>query len=122
MQITTEETPAGITIVRLVGDMRLSSEQRIADRLRDVVGMAISMGRRQVVLSLAEVSKIDSRGIGAIARCEAAAITQRAEMLLVMGPGPVLDSLVRINFIQVCRVYPDEASALEAFASRDGGA
>ena len=119
MQISSEETPAGVTIVRLVGDMRLSSEQRVADRLRDVVGMAISMGRRQVILSLAEVTRIDSRGIGAIARCEAAAITQRAEILLVIGPGQVLDSLVRINFIQVCRVFPDESSALEAFASRE---
>jgi len=120
MQITTEETAEGVTIVRLVGDMRLSSEQKIADRLRDVVGVAISLGRRQVILSMADVTKIDSRGIGAIARCEAAAITQRAEILLVMGPGPVLDSLVRINFIQVCRVFPDEAAALEAFASRSG--
>lgn len=118
MEISTEETDAGVTIVRLAGDMRLASEQRYADRLRDVIGVAISMGPRQVILSLAQVTKIDSRGIGAIARCEAAAITQRAEILLVMGPGPVLDSLVRINFVQVCRVYPDEAAALAAFAAR----
>lgn len=118
MEIITEETESGVTIVRLVGDMRFASEQRFADRLRDVVGVAISMGRRQVILSLAEVTRIDSRGIGAIARCEAAAITQRAEILLVMGPGQVLDSLVRINFVQVCKVYPDEAAALEAFAAR----
>jgi anti-sigma B factor antagonist len=122
MQITTEETPDGVTIVRLAGDMSLFAHQGVADRLRDVVGVAISLGRRQVILSLADVTRIDSRGIGAIARCEAAAITQRAEILLVLGPGQVMDSLVRLNFIQVCQVFPDEASALQSFAARNAQA
>ena len=114
MEITSEPAAGGITIVRLAGDMRLSSEQRFADRLRDVVGAAIIAGSRKVILSLTDVSRIDSRGIGAIARCEASAITQRAEILLVMVPGSVQDALVRLNFIQVCSVYPTEAAALEA--------
>jgi len=114
MEIITESGPTGIAIVRLAGDMRLSAEQRFADQLRDAVGAAIMAGGKKVILSLVDVTRIDSRGIGAIARCEASAITQRTEILLVMVPGSVQDALVRLNFIQVCRVYPTEAAALEA--------
>lgn len=114
MDVTVIETTRGIPVVRLAGDMRLWGKQAAADQLREIVGGLMTAGKHRIVLNLSQVDRIDSRGIGCLARCQATAITQRCEIYLVLTHGQVLDSLTQLNFVRVCPVYPDESSALMA--------
>jgi anti-anti-sigma factor len=114
MEVTVLETTRGVPVVRLSGDMRLWGKQDTADQIRETVTRLMANGRNRIVLNLAQVERIDSRGIGCLARCQATAITQGCELYLVLTHGYVLDSLTKLNFVRVCPIYPDESSAVAA--------
>src|SRR5258706_9479501 len=92
--------------------MRLWGKQDEADRLREKLHSLTTSGHKRLLLNMSNVERIDSRGIGCLARCHATAITSDVEITLVMGPGTVLDALKQLNFVRMYPVYPDEASAL----------
>lgn len=102
-------------IVRISGDMRLWGKQGFSDQIRESLHRLMDSGKKKVVLSLAQVTRIDSRGIGCLARCHATAITLNADLALVLAKGQVLDSLNQLNFVRLCPIYLDEAAALESF-------
>ena len=113
MQVTVD-TSAAIPVVRISGDMRLWGKQGAADQVRETLHSLMASGKKQVVLSLAQVTRIDSRGIGCLARCHATAITQKADLRLVLAKGQVLESLTQLNFVKLCPLFMDEASAVAA--------
>lgn len=104
---------AGVPVVRLNGDMRLWGKQDEADQIREKLHSLMVAGHKRLVLNMSSVLRIDSRGIGCLARCHATAITSNVEIILVMGPGFVLDTLKQLNFVRLYPVYPDEATALK---------
>ena len=121
MQMTVD-TSGEIPVVRLTGDLRLWGKQGLSDQIRDAILSLMASGRKRVILNLTGVERIDSRGIGCLARCHATAITQRADLRLVLTPGVVLDTLTQLNFVRMCPVYPDEAAAAASFPSSAGAA
>ena len=102
-------------IVRISGDMRLWGKQGFADQIREAIHSLMHAGKKKIVLSLSQVTRIDSRGIGCLARCHATAITLNADLALVLGKGQVLDSLNQLNFVRLCPIYLDENAAIDSF-------
>ena len=121
MRITVD-TSAEVPVVRLTGDLRLWGKQGISDQIRDTIHSLMTSGKKQVILNLAEITRIDSRGIGCLARCHATAITQRADLRLVLAPGLVLETLTQLNFVRMCPFFPDEAAAAASFSTPAGAA
>ncbi len=101
-------------IVRISGDMRLWGKQDISEQIRESLHGLMIKGHRRIILNIAGVLRIDSRGIGCLARCHATAITNNTEIVLVVQPGHVLETLRQVNFVRLYPVYNDEASALIA--------
>jgi anti-anti-sigma factor len=104
----------GSPIVRVVGDMRLWGKQEVSDQIRDTLHNLMLRGQRRIVVNMTGVTRIDSRGIGCLARCHATAITSNSEIALVLQPGMVLDVLRQVNFIRLYPVFPTEEAALAA--------
>ena len=118
MDISTDLS-AGIPVVRITGDMRLWGKQGLADIVRETLHDLMAGGARRVILNLSGVPRIDSRGIGCLARCHATAITSNSEISLVLGPGFVLETLKQLNFIRLYPIYSDEATALAQVKAAD---
>ncbi len=109
---------SGSPVVRVVGDMRLWGKQDVSDQIRDTLHNLMLRGHRRIVVNMTGVTRIDSRGIGCLARCHATAITSNSEIALVLQPGMVLDVLRQVNFIRLYPVFPTEEAALAASASK----
>lgn len=62
MQIDTRATTGGVTVIRVAGDMDLYN----SSRLKDLIVSLWNKGERRIVLNLAELSYIDSSGIGVL--------------------------------------------------------
>ncbi len=103
-------------VVRLSGDMRLWGKQGLEDKIRDAVYALVVKEKKQVVLSLAGVTHIDSRGIGCLARCLATACKNHAVLHLVAS-GHVLKTLRQMGFRRVTEVFEDETSAGTSFTA-----
>lgn len=111
VEITTD-LAAGIPVVRLVGDMRLWAKQDLSDQIRETMHALMAGGCKRIILNLTGVTRIDSRGIGCLARCHATAITTNSEISIVVQPGFVYDVLKQMNFISLYPIFGDEATAL----------
>ena len=120
MQVTVD-TSGEFPVVRVEGDLRMWGKQGLSDQLRETVLSLMMAGKKRVILNLCGVTRIDSRGVGCLARCHATSITQRADLRLVLGPGMVLDTLNQLNFVRMCPVYADEAAATAASPSSTAG-
>ncbi len=103
---------AGVPVIRISGDMRLWGKQEVADEIRESLHSLMLAGHRRIVVNLIGVPRIDSRGIGCLARIHATAITKNAEISLVLAPGQVLDALKQLNFVKLYPIFSDEAAAL----------
>ena len=113
MEITVD-TSTAVPVVRLSGDMRLWGKQGLSERVRETVYSLMSQGNQKVILNMVGVTKIDSRGIGCLARCQATAITQKSEIYLVLGKGIVHEALTQMSFVRVCPTFPSDEEAFAA--------
>ena len=102
---------AGVPVIRITGDMRLWGKQEVADEIRESLHSLMVAGHKRIVVNLCGVRRIDSRGIGCLARIHATAITKSAEISLVLAPGQVMDALQQLNFVKLYPIFADEASA-----------
>jgi len=105
---------AGVAVLRLRGDLRLWGQQGMIEQVRDRLHSLIAQGHKRLILNLSQVTHIDSRGIGCVARCVATAADQGAQMHLVVVPGLILDTLVKLKFTAILSTHPDEKTAAEA--------
>ena len=114
----TVDLAAAVPIVRITGDMRLWGKQELSDHIRESLHALMAQKHTRIVVSLAGVTRIDSRGIGCLARCHATAIINNTDISLVVKPGQVLDALRQLNFVRLYPVFPDEATALAQPAAK----
>lgn len=92
--------------------MRLWGKQGVSDHIRESLHNLMLSGHKRLILNMSGVNRIDSRGIGCLARCHATAITCKSEIDLVVPAGFVLNTLVQLNFVRLYPIYSDEAAAL----------
>jgi len=83
--------------------------------LRNTVKELIGSGRRQILLSLNGVTRIDSSGLGELAACYATASRLGGQFKILNAPGKVNDMLQVTRLFTVFVTFADEAEAIRSF-------
>ena len=102
----------GVTVLDLSGRIVLGEETA---RLEETLKSLAARGEKKILLNLAEVSYIDSGGLGALVRSQTAAMAQAGRIKLLCVPDKV-STLLRITKLQgPFERFDDEAKAIESF-------
>ncbi len=112
MKLTTREV-SGVTIVNLSGKITLGEGGLT---LREEVRKLLAAGSKKIVLNLAEVSYIDSSGLGELVSAYTAVKNSGGELKLLNLTSKVRDLLVITKLVTVFDVKDDEAAAVASFA------
>lgn len=103
----------GVTIVDLAGRITLGEG---SVTLRDTVRELLNRGQKKILLNLADVSYIDSSGIGELVSGFTTVTNQGGSLKLVNLTKKVHDLLQITKLYTVFEVHADEASAVHSFA------
>ena len=101
-----------VTVVDVSGRITLGEE---TSALRQAVRDLISQGKKKIVLNLAEVSYIDSSGVGELVACYTAARNQGGEMKLLNLTKKVHDLLQVTKLYTIFDIKDDEFMAVKSF-------
>ena len=102
----------GITVVDLNGRITLGEGSII---LRDTVRDLLSKGRKNILLNLANVTYIDSSGIGELVSAFTSVRNQQGELKLLKLTKKVHDLLQITKLYTVFDVKDEEAEAIKSF-------
>jgi anti-sigma B factor antagonist len=102
----------GVTILDLSGRITLGEG---SVQLRDAIRDLISKGEKNILLSLGDVSYIDSSGLGELVSAFTTAKNQNAEVKLLNLTKKVKDVLQVTKLYTVFDIYDDEAHAIGSF-------
>ena len=102
----------GVTIVDLSGRIILGEP---TTALRETLAALVSQGQKDIILNLAEVSYIDSSGLGALVSGFTTLSGQQGRLKLINLTKKVQDLLQITKLLTVFEVYSDEAAALQSF-------
>lgn len=102
----------GVTIVDLSGRITLGEGSVI---LRDAVRDLLSKGNKQIVLNLADVSYIDSSGIGELVSAYTHVRREGGELKLLNLTKKVHDLLQITKLYTIFDIKDDEAAAVASF-------
>jgi anti-sigma B factor antagonist len=111
MTITTR-TIDDVTILDIKGTVTIGVH---ADRLRDKVRSLLQQGTKHILLNLAEISYIDSAGLGELISAHAAATRQSGALKLLNTTKRVANLLVITKLATVFETFDDERQAIESF-------
>jgi len=110
--------------VRQVGDVTvvdLSGRITLGDgsgTVRETVKGLIGKGQKQILLNLADVSYIDSAGLGELVGCYATMTNQGGQIKLLNAQSKVRDLLQVTKLYTVFENFTDEAAAQRSFERR----
>ncbi len=101
-----------VTILDLKGKITIG----VGDvALRDSIAQQLQEGKKNLVLNTAEVSTIDSSGVGELVAAYTT-VTNRDGRLKLLNMPPKLQDILQITqLITVFEVFEDEASAIKSF-------
>lgn len=101
-----------VTVLYLNGRIVLGEESaRLPETLRDLA----AHGENRILLNLAEVTYVDSAGLGALVRSHEAVTKQNGQLKLLHVPSKV-QTLLRITKLEhLFEMFDDEASAVASF-------
>ena len=111
MHINTREVQ-GVTIVDISGRITLGDE---TGTLRDAVRDLVSKGTKKIVLNLAEVSYIDSTGVGELVGSLMTVRNAGGELKLMNLTPKVKDVVYVTKLYTVFDVKDDEFTAVKSF-------
>ncbi len=112
MKLTTREV-SGVMIVDLSGKIMLGEGGMT---LRDEVRKLLAKGSKKILLNLAEVSYIDSAGLGELVSAYTAVKNSGGELKLLNLTAKVRDLLVITKLLTVFDAKDNEAAAVSSFA------
>ena len=118
LKINIRET-ADAAILDLSG--RISLGDALAD-LRDSIREALVGDQKNILLNLAEVSYIDSSGLGQLIGSYATITNRGGQMKLLNLQKKVNDLMQITKLLTVFETYTDEGAAVRSFARRSSGA
>ncbi len=102
----------GVTILDVKGKITIG----IGDvALRDAVSEALTAGARNILLNLAEVSTVDSSGIGEMVSTFTTVTNRGGKLKLLNLPAKVADVLQITQLITVFESFDNEDEALQSF-------
>lgn len=101
-----------VKLIKLTGRLTLGES---VDRLRDTLDDLVGSGAVHFVLDLADVSMIDSSGIGLVVRY-LTSTKQRGGSLKLLNPSKfAVQTLKMVGVLKVFEVFQDQAEALASF-------
>lgn len=103
----------GVTIVDLSGRITLGEGSIV---LRDTVRDLVGKGRKNILLNLADVTYIDSSGIGELVSAFTSVRKEQGELKLLKLTKKVHDLLQITKLYTVFDIKDDEADAIQSFA------
>lgn len=111
MKITVRQA-GDVTILSLKGKITIG----IGDvALRDSIAQQMQEGRKNLLLNTAEVSTIDSSGVGELVAAYTTVTNRDGKLKLLNLPPKLQDILQITQLITVFEVFDDEQSALKSF-------
>ncbi|HEV2418721.1 MAG TPA: STAS domain-containing protein [Terriglobia bacterium] len=106
-----------VTVVDISGRITLGDD--LAE-LRQLIRGLLSQGQKNILLNLADVTYIDSSGIGELVSGFTAASNQGGHLKLLSLTKKVQDLLQITKLLTVFEVYDDEAKAIASFSKATG--
>ena len=108
-----EKDVNGVTVLQLVGRVTLGEESnQLRTRLKDI----LSQGKKRLVLDLAEVSYIDSAGLGTLVAGFTSAQNQGANLKLANLTKRFHEQLNITKLVTVFDIYDSVDGAVKSFA------
>jgi anti-sigma B factor antagonist len=112
VKLTTRQV-GDVTVIDAVGRITLGEG---ASTFRDTVRDQVASGHKKLLLNLAEISYIDSSGIGEMVSGFTTVANQGGAMKLLNLTKRVQDLLQITKLYTVFEVFDDEAAAIRSFA------
>jgi anti-sigma B factor antagonist len=104
----------GVGVVELSGRIVLGEE---SNALREQIKGMLAAGQKKIVLNLADVTYIDSAGLGALVAAHHSARTQGASLKLAHLGSKFQEILQVTKLLTVFEVHDTEAAAVHSFAA-----
>jgi anti-sigma B factor antagonist len=118
LQISIRES-ADVAIVDLRGKSTIDGESELfGRRLKKLV----ADGRRKVLLNLADLTQVDTSGIGVIIAAFVSLRDRGGELKLLRPRGHVLEVFKVVRLLEIIPSFEDEAEALANFHPRSHAA
>jgi len=109
-----ERVVGGVSILDLSGKIVLGEgDLQVKDRIKDL----LSDGQRRILLNLADVTYIDSAGLGALISSYTTARREGGSLKLVNLTKRIQDLLAITKLITVFETFDSEPEALDSFGS-----
>jgi len=109
-----EKEVSGVTVLQLIGRVTLGEESnQLRTRLKDT----LSQGKTRLVLDLAEITYIDSAGLGALVAGFTSAQNQGANLKLANLTKRFREQLNITKLVTVFDVYDSVQDAVKSFES-----
>lgn len=111
--MTVSERKVGdVTIVDVTGKMVASDS---SGRLKDKITSLIFQGEKQIVLNLANVSYVDSSGLGEMVACHGSVTRGGGELKLASAGNKIRDLLVMTRLVTIFDAHDSEDEAVRSF-------
>lgn len=108
----TDRMVDGVAVEAMDGRIVLGEE---STALREKVKSLLGSGQKKIVLDMANVSYIDSSGLGALVASHTSARSQGANLKLCNLGTKFQEILQVTKLVTVFEVYPSEAAAISSF-------
>jgi anti-sigma B factor antagonist len=102
-----------VHVVQLRGNLRMGSA---VDGLRQILEENMGIGDTRFVLNLAEVSMIDSTGIGLLVRFLASTKQRGGNIKLVQPSKFAVQTLRLVGVLNLFEIFDNDDAAVESFA------
>jgi anti-sigma B factor antagonist len=110
-----EKAVSGVTVLDLVGRITLGEE---SSQLRAKIKEVLGKGKTQIVLNLAEITYIDSAGLGALVSGYTSAQNQGATLRLANLTAKFREQLTITKLVTIFETFNNVDDALRSFAKK----
>ncbi len=106
------EGQAGVTILRIKGDLRLWNQPEAEERLAAAFRSGLESSPEQFVLNLSELTHIDTRGIALLVKALVKCYRRHMGLKVVLPTGVAAEAIRRTRIFDAWPKVRDEAEAL----------
>ena len=106
-----------MTIIDLTGRITIGAGDVM---LREHINQLLEQGERNILLNMAEVTYMDSSGVGELISCYTSVTKRGGKLKLLNLIGKIRDLLQITRLITIFEVYDNEAEAVASFFALQG--